>query len=215
MVHHTRAVVRGSEQAHVVLDMPFMSYQADEDDAVGNAGRALREGGAQAVKIEGGARFAPLVARLVDIGIPVMGHVGLRPQSVNLLGGYPAQGTDAASADVVIDDAVAIARAGAYAIVLERVPVEVTQYITAHVPVPTIGIGSGPHCDGQVLVWHDMLGLDERFHPRHSRQYASLAATIRAAVSAYADDVRHSRFPEDEHGVHATAALQEHLRARA
>jgi 3-methyl-2-oxobutanoate hydroxymethyltransferase len=214
MLHHTRAVVRGSTRAHVVLDMPFMSYQGSEDDAVRNAGRALKEAGAQSVKIEGGARLAPTVARLVDLGIPVMGHVGLRPQSINQLGGFPAQGTSAGSSDVVIEDAERIAHAGAYALVIERVPVEVTQYITAHVPVPTIGIGSGPHCDGQVLVWHDMLGMNESFHPKHSRQYASLAPVIRAAIGEYAADVRAERFPADEHGVHASETLLEHLRSR-
>jgi 3-methyl-2-oxobutanoate hydroxymethyltransferase len=211
MVHHTRAVVRGSERAHVVFDMPFMSYQGSEDDAVRNAGRALKEAGAQSVKLEGGARMAPTIARLVDIGVPVMGHVGLRPQMVNQLGGYPAQGTDARTADVVIEDAIAVAQAGAYSMVLERVPIEVTAYITAHVAIPTIGIGAGPHCDGQVLVWHDMLGLDERFHPKHSKQYASLAGTIRDAISTYAADVRDQRFPSEEHSVHASAALREYL----
>lgn len=215
MVHHTRAVVRGSERAHVVFDMPFMSYQGSEDDAVRSAGRAIKEAKAQSVKLEGSARMGPTVARLVDIGVPVMGHVGLRPQMVNQLGGYPAQGTDVRTADRVIEDAIAIAQAGAYSLVLERVPIEVTEYITAHVPIPTIGIGSGPHCDGQVLVWHDMLGLDDRFHPKHSKLYASLAATIRDAIAAYAAEVREQRFPTDEHSVHADQALQEHLRNRS
>jgi 3-methyl-2-oxobutanoate hydroxymethyltransferase len=144
-----------------------------------------------------------------------MGHIGLKPQSVNLLGGYPAQGTDARAADIVIDDALQLAAAGVYAMVLERVPIEVTQYISSVVSVPTIGIGSGPHADGQVLVLHDMLGMDDRFHPKHSKQYASLAAVIRDAVSNYAADVRAGRFPTDQNSVSASAELREHLKHRA
>lgn len=215
MVHHCRAVVRGTETTHVVLDLPFMTYQTGEDDAMRNAGRALQEGGAQAVKLEGGQRMAPLVARLVDAGVPVMGHVGLRPQSVNQTGGFRTQGTDAASADAVLADAVAVAEAGAYAVVLEKIPAELAARVTARVGVPTIGIGSGPHCDGQVLVLHDMLGLDERFQPMHTKRYASLAGTIREAIGAYAADVREGRFPGEEHTVRATEALEEHLRSLA
>jgi 3-methyl-2-oxobutanoate hydroxymethyltransferase len=214
MIHHCRAVVRGAQRAHIVLDLPFMSYQTGEDDAVRNSGRAIKEGRAQSIKIEGGASMAPLVARLVDIGVPVMGHVGLRPQSVNQLGGFRAQGTDAAAADAVIEDALAVASAGAYAIVLEKIPAELAAHITAAVPVPTIGIGSGPSCDGQVLVLHDMLGMDEGFHPRHSKRYAELAGVIRSAVAAYADDVREGRFPASEHSMAANAELREHLRTR-
>jgi 3-methyl-2-oxobutanoate hydroxymethyltransferase len=214
MVHHCRAVVRGTRTTHVVLDLPFMSYQGGEDDAVRNAGRALKEGQAQSVKIEGGARLAPLVARLVDAGIPIMGHVGLRPQSVNQTGGFRTQGTDAASADEVISDAAAIAEAGAFAIVLEKIPSELAAHITAHVAIPTIGIGSGPGCDGQVLVLHDMLGMDEQFQPMHSKRYASLAVTIRDAIAAYVSDVHEGRFPGEDHSVHASKDLAAHLRAR-
>ena len=215
MVHHCRAVVRGTATTHVVLDLPFMTYQTGEDDAVRNAGRALKEGGAQSVKLEGGARMAPLVARLVDAGVPVMGHVGLRPQSVNRTGGFRTQGTDPASADAVIADATAVAEAGAYALVLEKIPSELAAHITAHVAVPTIGIGSGPHCDGQILVLHDLLGLDESFQPMHAKRYASLGATIRDAIGAYATDVREGRFPEEDHTVHASEALGAHLRGLA
>jgi 3-methyl-2-oxobutanoate hydroxymethyltransferase len=215
MIHHCRAVVRGTERAHVVLDMPFMSYQTGEDDAVRNAGRAIKEGRAQSIKIEGGSSVAPLAARLVDIGVPVMGHIGLRPQAVNQLGGFRAQGTDAHAADLVIADAVALAAAGVYAMVLEKIPAELAAYITAHVPVPTIGIGSGPECDGQVLVMHDMLGMDEGFHPRHSKRYAELAGVIRSAVSSYADDVRERRFPAAEQSVAASTELRDHLRSRS
>lgn len=215
MLHHCRAVVRGSEQAHVVLDLPFMSYQTGEDDAVRNAGRAIKEGGAQSVKLEGGVRMAPTVARLVDIGIPVMAHVGLKPQSVHVTGGFRTQGTDAQSADAVIADAEAVAAAGAYAIVLEKIPIELAEYLTLHLPIPTIGIGAGPHCDGQVLVLHDMLGLDARFHPRHSKQYATLEPLIVDAIGTFAREVREGQFPGAEHSVSASDALRDHLRARA
>ena len=215
MIHHCRAVVRGTERVHVVLDMPFMSYQTGEDDAVRNTGRAIKEGRAQSIKIEGGSSVAPLAARLVDIGVPVMGHIGLRPQAVNQLGGFRAQGTDAQAADVVIADAVALAAAGVYAMVLEKIPAELAAHITAHVSVPTIGIGSGPDCDGQVLVMHDMLGMDEGFHPRHSKRYAELAGVIRSAVSSYAEDVRARRFPAAEQSLAASAELRDHLRARS
>lgn len=215
MLHHCRAVVRGSSRAHVVLDMPFMSYQTGEDDAVRNAGRALKEGGAQSVKIEGGARLAPLVSRLVDAGVPVMGHIGLKPQSVNQVGGFFTQGKDVQSADAVIEDAIALADAGAYAMVLEKIPLELAEFITAHVPVPTIGIGSGVHCDGQVLVAHDALGFSEGFHPKHAKQYMSFAVEARAALAEFAADVREGRFPGAEHSVAASAVLREHLHGKA
>lgn len=215
MIHHCRAVVRGSERAHVVLDMPFMSYQTGEDDAIRNAGRAIKEALAQSVKIEGGARMVPIAARLVDIGIPVMGHIGLQPQSVNQVGGFKTQGTDAASADTLIADAESLAAAGVYAMVLEKIPAELAAYVTRAVRVPTIGIGSGPSCDGQVLVAHDMLGMDARFHPKHSKAYASLAGVIREAIGEFAADVREERFPAAEHSVAASDALREHLKARA
>ena len=214
MIHHCRAVARGSERAHVVLDMPFMSYQTGDDDAVRNAGRALKEGGAQSIKLEGGVKIAPVVERLVDIGIPVMGHVGLRPQAVHQVGGFRTQGTDAQSADAVIADAEAVAAAGAYAMVLEKIPAELAEFITHHVQIPTIGIGSGPHCDGQVLVLHDMLGFDARFHPKHSKRYASLDTVITDAVRRYAGEVRDGSFPGAEQSVSAGDALRDHLRAR-
>ena len=215
MLHHTRAVVRGSERAHVVLDMPFMSYQGSDDDAMRNSGRALKEAGAQSVKLEGGARLAPLVARLVDAGIPVMGHVGLKPQSVNQVGGFTTQGKDIASAEQVIADAKALADAGVYGMVLEKVPAELGAYITRVVAVPTIGIGSGGGCDGQVLVVHDALGYIDGFHPKHARQYLSLAGQIRDARKEYAGDVREGRFPGAEHAVSAAPELADHLSKRA
>jgi 3-methyl-2-oxobutanoate hydroxymethyltransferase len=214
MIHHCRAVVRGTEKAHVVLDMPFMSYQTGEDDAVRNAGRAIKEGGAQSIKIEGGARLAPLAARLVDAGVPVMGHVGLQPQSVHRTGGFTTQGKDAASADAVIADAIAMAEAGVYAMVLEKIPIELAAYITSQVRVPTIGIGSGPDCDGQVLVVHDALGFNEGFHPKHAKQYMTFAVLARTALGEYTNDVREGRFPTEQHAAHASPELQAHLLAK-
>lgn len=215
MLHHSRAVARGSARAHIVFDMPFMSYQGSANEAVRNAGRALKEGGVQSVKFEGGARYAPLVARLVEGGVPVMGHVGLGPQSVHALGGYPARGTDPGSADRVIEDAIALADAGVWGLVLERVPSELAAVITRELRVPTIGIAAGPDCDGQVQVMHDLLGLDERFRPRHAGTYASLAAPIREAFQQYADDVRAGRFPQEKHGVKGSDILRAHLRSRS
>jgi 3-methyl-2-oxobutanoate hydroxymethyltransferase len=215
MLHHTRAVVRGSVRAHVVFDMPFMSYQASANEAVRNAGRALKEGGAQSIKFEGGARYAPLVSRLVDSGIPVMGHIGLGPQSVNAIGGYKAQGTDPGAADRLLEDAHALADAGVWGMVLERIPSELAAVVTREVRVPTVGIAAGPDCDGQVQVMHDLLGLDERFRPRHSGAYATLAGTIRDAFAAYAADVRAGTFPVEQHGVKASDILRAHLRGRS
>ncbi len=214
MLHHTRAVVRGSARAHVVFDMPFMSYQASANEAMRNAGRALKESGAQSVKFEGGARYAPLVRRMVESGIGVMGHVGLGPQSSLALGGYPAMGTDPSSADEVIADAEALADAGAYALVLERVPSELAAVISRRVRIPTIGIAAGAGCDGQVQVLHDLLGLDEHFRPRHAGVYATLAGTIREAIAAYAADVRSGRFPQEQHGVRTSDILRAHLKGR-
>lgn len=197
MVHHVRAVVRGTTNAHVVADMPFMSYQADEADALRNAGRMLQEGGAQSVKLEGGSRIAETVRRIVEAGIPVMGHIGLTPQSVNQLGGNRVQGKSVQAVNRLVGDATALEGAGVYAIVVEAVPTEVARLITERVSVPTIGIAAGPHCDGQVQVMHDLLGLLTDFAPKHARRYASLAETIGSAVSEYIADVRAERFPSE------------------
>jgi 3-methyl-2-oxobutanoate hydroxymethyltransferase len=207
MVHHTRAVVRATRDAHVVFDLPFMSYHGSEDDAVRNAGRALQEAGAQSVKFEGGARWAPFVSRCTDAGIPVMAHIGLRPQQSVLLGGYPAQGRTADAAARLVEEAHALEAAGAWALLLEKMPVEVAAEITAQVGIPTIGIGSGPSCSGQVQVMHDVLGLDESFRPRHSARYADLAAPIREAFARYAEEVRSGEFPGTEHSVLGGDAL--------
>jgi 3-methyl-2-oxobutanoate hydroxymethyltransferase len=195
MIHHTRAVVRGTQRTHVVFDMPFMSYQAGIEDALRNAGRAVKESGAQSVKLEGGVHMAETVRRLVEVGIPVMGHIGLTPQSVNQLSGFRVQGKTPAAAVHVLNDARALEQAGAYAIVLETIPSPLAQIITSKVSVPTIGIGAGPHCDGQVQVIHDFLGLYGEFVPKHSRQYVHLAKEISQAVRQYLDDVREGAFP--------------------
>jgi 3-methyl-2-oxobutanoate hydroxymethyltransferase len=206
VVYHCRAVARGVSRAHLVGDMPFLSYQASLDQAVLNCGRVLKEGGAEAVKLEGGARHADLVRRLTQIGIPVMGHVGLTPQSVHAMGGFKVQGRDEATARAILDDAVALEQAGAYSIVLEGIPGELAQAITARVRVPTIGIGAGPHCDGQVLVIYDLLGMDDSFRPRFVKRYENLAVRIRTAAESYAKDVREGQFPAEEHTVHAQDA---------
>ena len=198
MIHHTRAVVRGSQRAHIVFDMPFMSYQSGIEDALRNAGRALKEAGAQSVKLEGGAHMAETVRRLVEVGIPVMGHIGLTPQSVNQLGGYRAQGKTPAAAVRLLHDARALEQAGAYGIVLETIPAPLARIITSKVSVPTIGIGAGPDCDGQVQVIHDFLGLYPDFVPKHCRQYAHLAEEVSRAVREYLDDVRGGAFPTDK-----------------
>jgi 3-methyl-2-oxobutanoate hydroxymethyltransferase len=198
MLHHTKAVVRGSSRAHVLADMPFMSYQTSPEDALRNAGRLLKEGGAQSVKLEGGIRVADTVRFIVDAGIPVMGHIGLTPQSINQLGGYKVQGKTPAAAVRLVNDAIALEQAGAYAVVLECVPLELAKTITGRLAIPTIGIGAGPHCDGQVQVFHDLLGLYQDFVPRHAKCYADLGAQITEAVRAYADEVRQGSFPTEK-----------------
>jgi 3-methyl-2-oxobutanoate hydroxymethyltransferase len=198
IIHHAGAVVRGTSKAHVVADMPFMSYQTGSEDALRNAGRLLKEAGAQSVKLEGGTTVAPTVKKLVDAGIPVMGHIGLTPQSVNQFGGYKVQGKTPAAAVKLINDAVALQEAGAYAVVLELVPAQLAQVISERIDIPTIGIGAGPGCDGQVQVFHDILGLFTEFLPRHARRYAEIGEQIVAAVRGYADDVREGRFPTEK-----------------
>jgi len=198
MLHHTKAVARGSSSAHVLADMPFMSYQTSPEDALRNAGRLLKEGGAQSVKLEGGARVAETVRFIVDAGIPVMGHIGLTPQSINQLGGYKVQGKTPASAVRLVNDAVALERAGAYAIVLECVPLELAKTITDRLAIPTIGIGAGPHCDGEVQALPDLLALFDAFVPRHATRYADLGTQITEAVRVYASEVREGSFPTEK-----------------
>jgi 3-methyl-2-oxobutanoate hydroxymethyltransferase len=204
MIHHTAAVRRGVRRAMVIADMPFLSYQVTVAEAVRNAGRLLQEGGAAAVKLEGGRVVLDVVRRLVDVGIPVMGHLGLLPQSVHKLGGYRRQGTDSRQADAILADAHALQDAGAFSIVLESVPADLARRVTAHLTIPTIGIGAGPDCDGQVLVSHDMLGLSTNHVPPFVKQYAHLASAIVSAAEAYRDDVRAGRFPEVKVGAAET-----------
>ena len=201
MVHHTRAVTRGARRALVVADMPFLSYQVSEGEALRNAGRLLQEGGAAAVKLEGGHAVLDTVRRLVDAGIPVMGHLGLLPQSVHQLGGHRQQARQPWEAEQLSADAQALEKAGAFAVVLESIPADLAARVTGEVSIPTIGIGAGPACDGQVLVSYDMLGLFDEHTPPFVRRYAQLAESIGAAVKEYAADVREGRFPEVLHAV--------------
>ena len=197
MVRHTRMVRRGASNALVVADLPFMAYQVDADAAMRNAGRLMQEGGAHTVKLEGGVAVAGTVRRMVDAGVPVMGHIGLTPQSVHALGGYRVQGRTRTAARRLLDDAVALQDAGAYAVVLECVPSPLAKVITERLSIPTIGIGAGPDCDGQVQVFHDMLGLFPDFLPKHARRYATLADDVAAAFRQYASDVQTGAFPDE------------------
>jgi len=199
VLYHTRAVARGLQRAHLVADMPFMTYQVSPEEALRNAGRLIAEGGAQAVKLEGGMATAQTVRRLVDAGIPVMGHIGLQPQSVNAIGGYRIQGRTDEAARRIREDARALVEAGCYAMVIEGVPARLAEALTKELPIPTIGIGAGTGCDGQILVLYDLLGLDERFSPKFMKKYANLSTIVREGVGAYAADVRAGRFPGPEH----------------
>ncbi len=202
MVRHSAAVVRGSETPLIVVDMPFMSYQVDAETALRNAGRLLQEGGAQAVKLEGGSAVAPIIRRLTDAGVAVMGHIGLTPQSVHKLGGYRVQGKTERSADELIEDAIAIQEAGAFALVLELIPAELAAEITDKLDIPTIGIGAGLHTDGQVQVLYDMLGLSLGFKPKHAGDYARLGETAKDALERYAIDVQSGAFPTSAQSFH-------------
>jgi 3-methyl-2-oxobutanoate hydroxymethyltransferase len=199
MIYHTRIVRRGASRAMVVCDMPFLTYQVSREDAIRHCGRVLAETGCLAVKVEGGAPIAGTVRALVDVGIPVMGHLGLTPQSVHALGGYRVQGRDAATANRLKTDAKALEDAGAFAVVLELVPAPLAAEITRALTIPTIGIGAGPDCDGQVLVLHDMLGLNDRFSAKFVKRYATLAEDVRQAVAAYAAEVRAGSYPDTDH----------------
>jgi 3-methyl-2-oxobutanoate hydroxymethyltransferase len=199
VVYHCRAVARGARRAHVVGDMPFGSYQVNADDAVRNAWRLVAEGRAHSVKLEGGRTVAPTIARIVAAGIPVMAHVGLTPQSVHAMGGFRVQGRDTSDAARILDDARAVAEAGAYALVLEGIPGDLAARITAEVPIPTIGIGAGVDCDGQVLVCYDLLGLTPDLKPKFVKRYDDLFDRGVAAARAFCDEVRGRRFPGPEH----------------
>lgn len=198
MIYHSRNVSRGVQRAHLVCDMPFMSYQGSEDEAVKNCGKVIKQGKAESVKLEGGEEIAPLIQRLVKAGIPVMGHIGLQPMHVHQMGGYKVQGKDSKSAQQILKSAKAIEKAGAYAIVLEGVPAVLAKKISRSLKIPTIGIGSGPDCDGQVLVIYDLLGMFQDFRPRFVRLYADLFKTITQSVKNYISDVKSGNFPNEK-----------------
>lgn len=199
IIYHTRAVARGTSRAMVIADMPFMSYQLSAEQALASAGRLVKEGNAEAVKLEGGSRVAEGVARIVEAGIPVMGHLGLTPQSVHAFGGFRVQARDAAAQERLLADARTLEQAGVFAIVLEAVPRAVAKAVTETVRVPTIGIGAGPDCDGQVLVNYDMLGLFRGFVPRFVKRYAELGEQLLSAAQSYVAEVRSGAFPDDKH----------------
>lgn len=199
MVHHTKAVTRGAKRALVVADLPFLSYQCSIEEAMKNAGRLMQEGLAKAVKLEGGEELVPLVRRLTQAGIPVMGHIGLTPQAVHQLGGYRVQGKDIASARKLLSDAKALEEAGAFAIVLECVPAEVAEKISQSLQIPTIGIGAGAGCDGQVLVFHDLVGYASDLQPKFVKQYTQVGEMIKQAVSTYVQEVKAGKFPAQQH----------------
>ncbi len=199
MIYHTRMVRAGVRRALVIIDMPFLSFQVSIEEAKRNAGRAMQLTGANGVKLEGGLAMRDTVRALVDIGIPVMGHVGFTPQSVHALGGSRVQGRSTEASDRILADAQALEEAGAFSVVLELMPSAVAARVTQALVIPTIGIGSGPHCDGQVLVLHDMLGLNERFQAKFVKAYANLGEQVRAAVRQFADEVRDGRYPDAAH----------------
>lgn len=202
MIYHTSAVVRGTKRALVVIDMPFMSYQVSLEDAKRNAGRMIKESGAEAVKLEGGANMAEVIKAIVDIDIPVMGHVGLTPQSIHQMGGYKVQGKIEEQRRNIVEDALAVEEAGAFSLVLECIPMELAQEITEKLSIPTIGIGAGIHCDGQVLVIHDVLGLLGEFRPKFVKRYVDLRRVISQALEEYIKEVREGSFPTEEHSFH-------------
>jgi len=199
MLYHTRYVVRGSSSALVITDMPFMSYQADVRDACINAGRLVKEGGAHAVKIEGGENVADTIAAIVNMDVPVVGHIGLTPQSIHRMGGFKVQGRKDEQARQLLADAKAVERAGAFALTLEGIPAPLAQEITHSIGIPTIGIGAGAACSGQVLVIHDILGLCEKYSPKFVKRYADVTEIIRTSVDSYIRDVREGTFPGEEH----------------
>ena len=202
MVYHTAAVSRGARRAHVVGDLPFMSYQVSAEQAVAAAGRLVQEGGAHSVKLEGGQEHAAKVERIVAAGIPVMGHIGLTPQSVHRMGGFKVQGRDPAGARKLVADARALADAGVFSLVLEGIPAELADEITVSLKIPTIGIGAGPGCDGQVLVCYDLLGMNPNFVPKFVKVYEDLHGRITTAVQSFMEEVRGGQFPAEEHTYH-------------
>jgi len=202
MIHHTKAVTRGAKAALVIGDMPFMSYNTSERDAILNAGRFMKEGSADAVKLEGGASVKDIVKAIVKAGIPVMGHLGLTPQTISMLGGFKVQGKDAKAAQKIIDDALMLEDAGAFSVILEAIPAPIAKRITERLAIPTIGIGAGIHCDGQVLVVHDMLGLFDRFTPKFVKRYVNLSESMLKAFESFREEVSRGEFPTDQHSFH-------------
>ncbi|MDP4146066.1 MAG: 3-methyl-2-oxobutanoate hydroxymethyltransferase [Bacillota bacterium] len=200
MIHHTKAVARGAESSLVVADMPFMSYQTSVYDAVKNAGRLIQEGGAAVVKLEGGATVIEQIKAIVNAQIPVMGHLGLTPQSVNMFGGFKVQGKDEEAAKKLIEDALKVEKAGAFAIVLECIPYKLAEIITEKLSIPTIGIGAGPHCDGQVLVYQDALNMFSDFKPKFVKTFSNVGDVINAGIKQYIDEVQNGSFPTYEYG---------------
>jgi 3-methyl-2-oxobutanoate hydroxymethyltransferase len=213
MIHHCKAVVRGTEHAMVVGDMPFMTYHISVEDAMRNAARFIQEAGVQAVKLEGGVTVADKVKRLVDCGIPVMGHIGMTPQSVNQFGGNLVQGKKLEAAQRLVDDAKALEQAGAFSVVLECIPLRLAALITQNISIPTIGIGAGPACDGQVLVINNLLGLTD-FNPKLSKQYVNLKDVMTQAISAYRDEVKGGQFPTRENSFIIDSAVLEQVKAK-
>lgn len=211
MIHHTKAVTRGARYALVIGDMPFMSYNTSESDAIFNAGRFMKEGKADAVKLEGGASVKEIVRAIVKAGIPVMGHIGLTPQTISMLGGFKVQGKDAQAAQKIIDDALSLEDAGAFSVLVEAIPAPITKRITERLKVPVIGIGAGVHCDGQVLVVHDMLGLFDRFTPKFAKRYVNLSEQMLKAFETYREEVLTEKFPTDQHSFHIDAKELEKL----
>lgn len=201
MLHHCRAVARGAKHCLLIGDMPFMSYQASSSEAVHNAGRFLKEGGMDAVKLEGGRERVETIRMILEAGIPVMGHIGLTPQSVHQLGGFRAQGKEASAAQKLLEDALMLQEAGCFSIVLEAVPARLAELISKRLNIPTIGIGAGAHCDGQVLVTHDLLGLFDRFTPSFVKKYADIYQEMKRAFLDYKDDVENLQFPTEAHSV--------------
>jgi 3-methyl-2-oxobutanoate hydroxymethyltransferase len=202
MLHHAKAVTRGTRYAFVIGDMPFMSNNTSERDAIINAGRFMQEAGTDAVKVEGGVNAAHIVNAIVRAGMPVVGHIGLTPQHISQLGGYKAQGTDLETGSRVIEDAIAVEKAGAFAIILECVPDQISRIVTEHLKIPTISYGAGIHCDGQGLVAHDILGIFDRFTPKFVKKYSNMGQQIQGAFEEYVEDVVSQQFPGDEHTFH-------------
>lgn len=213
VIYHTKCVSRVVKHAHIMTDMPFMSYQASIDQALLNAGRCLKEGGAESVKLEGGEEIVKTVLALTNVGIPVCAHIGLKPQSIHKMGGYKIHGKTTFSADKLVSEAKALEEAGAFSLLLEGIVAEVAAEITKNVNIPTIGIGSGPDCDGQVLVIYDLLGLDNEFSPKFVKKYADLHSVVTGAVNQYILEVKNGSFPADKHSFHREIQLVKNAKA--